>query len=172
MHRYSREVGFLRANQSEIDSDPRSSQVYAGLRGAVKQIKSHNQRVQNQAYFERYCLAYHPRRPYCIFLQTCEHPTAEAQMAFQPPPKDMLFSYACFLRVGEIEPGLGEDGVEVPAPLRKHNAIKTYLGAIQATCSEFAIPEPPHKKDTDLHEKLKQWKDDDDVAQAHPFDFV
>ena len=172
VHRYSREVGFLRANQSEIDSDPRSSQVYAGLRGAVKQIKSHNQRVQNQAYFERYCLAYHPRRPYCIFLQTCEHPTAEAQMAFQPPPKDMLFSYACFLRVGEIEPGLGEDGVEVPAPLRKHNAIKTYLGAIQATCSEFAIPEPPHKKDTDLHEKLKQWKDEDDVAQAHPFDFV
>ena len=28
VHRCWREVGFLRANQSEIDSDPRSRQVY------------------------------------------------------------------------------------------------------------------------------------------------
>ena len=33
-----REVGFLRANQSEIDADPRSRQVYAEFRHEVNQI--------------------------------------------------------------------------------------------------------------------------------------
>jgi len=170
VHRCGREVGFLRANQSEIDSDARSRQVYAEFRHEVNQIKSHVQRVKNQAMFERYCLVYHPARPYSSFLQKCERPS-DQPISFEAPPKDIVFSYACFLRVGEVD-GPPVAGVEMPAPLRKHNAIKTYLGAISATCTEFAIPEPPHKKDTDLHEKLRLWKDADEVAQAHPFDFV
>ena len=171
VHRCGREVGFARANQSEIDADERSSQVYAEFRHEVNLIKSHVQRVKNQALFERYCLSYHPQRPYCAFLQKCEQST-DQPIQFEAPPMDIVFSYACFLRVGEIEPGPRVAGVEVPAPIRKHNAIKTYLGAISATCTEFAIPDPPHKKDTDLHEKLKLWKDADEVSQAHPFDFV
>jgi hypothetical protein len=170
VHRCGREVGFLRANQSEIDSDARSRQVYAEFRHEVNQIKLHVQRVKNQAMFERYCLVYHPARPYSSFLQKCERPS-DQPISFEAPPKDIVFSYACFLRVGEVD-GPPVAGVEMPAPLRKHNAIKTYLGAISATCTEFAIPEPPHKKDTDLHEKLRLWKDADEVAQAHPFDFV
>ena len=170
VHRCGREVGFLRANQSEIDSDARSRQVYAEFRHEVNKIKSHVQRVKNQAMFERYCLVYHPARPYSSFLQKCERPS-DQPISFEAPPKDIVFSYACFLRVGEVD-GPPVAGVEMPAPLRKHNAIKTYLGAISATCTEFAIPEPPHKKDTDLHEKLRLWKDADEVAQAHPFDFV
>ena len=171
VHRCGREVGFLRANQSEIDSDPRSRQVYAEFRHEVSQIKSHVQRVRNQAMFERYCLAYHPTRPYSTFLQKCERPS-DQPISFEAPPKDIVFAYACFLRAGEIEPGPPVAGVGVPVPLRKHNTIKTCLGAVSATCNEFGIPEPPHKGDADLHEKLKLWKDDDEVAQAHPFDFV
>ena len=170
VHRCGREVGFLRANQSEIDADPRSRQVYAEFRHEVNQIKSHVQRVKNQALFERYCLVYHPTRPYSAFLQKCECPSDQA-ISFEAPPKDIVFSYACFQRVGEIEPGPRVAGVEV-ARLHKHNCIKTYLGAISATCKEFGIPEPPHNKDADLQEKLKLWKDADEVAQAHPFDFV
>ena len=62
VHRCGREVGFIRADQSEIDSDPRSRQVYSEFRHEVNQIKSHVQRVQNQSMFERYCLEYHPVR--------------------------------------------------------------------------------------------------------------
>jgi hypothetical protein len=170
VHRCGREVGFIRADQSEIDSDPRSRQVYSEFRHEVNQIKSHVQRVQNQSMFERYCLEYHPVRAYSTFLQKCECP-GDQPVSFEAPPKDMVFSYVCFLRVGEIV-GPPVAGAEIPAPLRKHETIKTYLGAISATCTEFSIPEPPHKSDPDLHEKLKLWKDADEVAQAHPFDFV
>ena len=53
VHRLGREVGFARADQAKIDGDQRSRQVYAEFRHEVNQIKSHVQRVKNQALFER-----------------------------------------------------------------------------------------------------------------------
>ena len=172
VHRVGREVGFLRENQSEIDSDPRSRRVYADFRREVNQIRSHVQRVKNQSMFERYCLEYHPARSYSDFLRQCENSGPEAEpIPFQAPSKDIVFSYACLLRVGDrLTPPVA--GAEVPAAIRKHNSIKSYLGAITATCVEFGIPKPPHKQDVELQEKLKLWKDADQVGQAHPFDFV
>jgi len=49
VHRYAREVGFRRSNQTEIDGDERSRAVYAQLRQEVNQVKSHLQRVKNFA---------------------------------------------------------------------------------------------------------------------------
>ena len=46
VHRCMREVGFLRANQSEIDADPRSRQVYAEFRHEVNQISRVRVRVR------------------------------------------------------------------------------------------------------------------------------
>ena len=40
VHRCGREVGFRRANQADIDADPRSRQVYAQLRGQVNKVRS------------------------------------------------------------------------------------------------------------------------------------
>ena len=76
----------------------------------------------------------------------------------------MVLAYAVFLRTD------GAATSDVPA--RKHNSIKTYLGAISATCAEFNCPNPPQTKDPDLKRKLAEWKDTDDVQQAEPFDFV
>ena len=59
VHRCGREVGFQRANQADIDADPRSRQVYAQLRCQVNKMRSHMQRVANFALFERYALEYH-----------------------------------------------------------------------------------------------------------------
>ena len=51
VHRLGRDAGFRRANQTEIDSDPRSREVYARLRAEVGgAAKSHIQRVASPRY--------------------------------------------------------------------------------------------------------------------------
>ena len=49
VHRYGREVGFRRANQAEIDADPRSRQVYAQLRGQVNSGQGGVTRVRSMS---------------------------------------------------------------------------------------------------------------------------
>ena len=80
VHRYGREVGFRRANQAEIDADPRSRQVYAQLRGQVNKVRSHMQRVSNFALFERYALEFHAARDYCAFLRQLEGAAASERV--------------------------------------------------------------------------------------------
>ena len=72
VHRYGREVGFLRDNQQEIDSDPRSKAVYEQLRNDPNKMRSHQKRVDQWSLFERYTLAFHSSRPYAQFLRDCE----------------------------------------------------------------------------------------------------
>ena len=122
--------------------------------------------MKNQALFERYCLVHHSGRPYSAFLLQCAS-APSSPISFQAPPKDMVFAYANFLRVGEIGAAGATDKV-----LHVHVTIKTYISAISATCTEFGVPHPPHQGDVDLHAKLKLWSEIDDTAQAHPFDFV
>ena len=64
-------------------------------------------------------------------------------------------AYAMFLRQG--------DDVNSNQIDRKHGSIKTYLGAITATCIEFNCTNIPHSRLSELKEKMAESKESDKV---------
>ena len=69
MHRYQREVGFLRADAVEEAEDQGIAAARKRLRqDGAGQIKSHTQRVKRFALFERYCLEKHPDHEWSKWL--------------------------------------------------------------------------------------------------------
>ena len=168
VHRFDREVGFVRPNQTAIDADELISSTYAAMRNNREKLAVYSQRVRIFALFERYVQTAHPGHAWVQWLHGlagAEEHELDVRVSYEMPPTELITTWAQNLRNGM--PSLD-------MPKHKGSSIKTYLGGISGTNSMFNFlgGNDVSCMSQELSECMAEWKDADDVNGAVAFDFA